>query len=296
MVVNDGNDPELVDALKKAVEERAELRYEEYPEPENHGEEPPGRIASALKDADVFIAPTKKSITHTQARIEATESGTRGATLPGINREIWNTALQADYSQVEKNTEKAMKAAENVEKVRIKTEKGTDLELEVDPDLFHPDTGIVHEDGDMSNLPAGEIYTGPIDAEGILVIEENDFGDEEDTGDRLIIEDAELQKVENAPENSNIVEKTREVDGGRNIAEFGFGTNPEATFIQQTLQDEKILGTVHIALGDNTFCFPEGHSRRTESDIHWDFVLKEPTVWFDNEKVLDKGKPVFLQD
>jgi len=36
------------------------------------------------------------------------------------------------------------------------------------------------------------------------------------------------------------------------MAEFGFGTNPEATLIGNTLQDEKVLGTVHFAFGDNT--------------------------------------------
>jgi leucyl aminopeptidase (aminopeptidase T) len=296
VLVNDGNDEDLIQILKEVIKQRASLEYQEYPEPETSGTEPPEEVAEALKDSDVFIAPTLKSLSHTQARINANEAGARGVTLPGINKEIWNTALQADYNKVKEITEEAMEAAEGVTKVRIKTEKGTDLTLKVNPDFFHPDTGIVHEDGEMSNLPAGEIYTGPLDAEGTLVIEKNSFGTEEDIGDKLIIEDAEVKEIKDAPEDSNIVKKTDEVEGGRNIAEFGFGTNPEAEFIHKVLQDEKILGTVHIALGDNCFCFPDGHERQTESEIHWDFVLQNPTVWFDDTKVLDEGEPIFLED
>jgi leucyl aminopeptidase (aminopeptidase T) len=296
VLVNDGNDEDLIEVLKEVILERAELEFHEYPQPDVQGAEPPEDVAEAMRKSDVFIAPTVKSLSHTQARIKANEAGARGVTLPGINKEIWNTALQADYNRVKEITEEALEAAEGVTEVRIKTEKGTDLTMKVNPDFVHPDTGIVHEDGEMSNLPAGEIYTGPLDAEGVLVLEENSFGSEKDEGDELVIENAEVKEIRNAPENSRIVEKTEEVEGGRNIAEFGFGTNPEAEYIGKTLQDEKILGTVHIALGDNCFCFPDGHERQTESDIHWDFVLQNPTVWFDGEKVLEKGEPVFLDD
>lgn len=296
VLINDGNDPDLIEILKEEISKRAELEYHEYPEPETSGTEPPEEVAEAMKNADVFIAPTVKSITHTQARINASENGVRGVTLPGIDKEIWNSALQADYSEVERITEEAMEKADGIEEVRIETENGTDLTFKVDSNLFHPDTGIVHEDGDMSNLPAGEIYTGPIDANGELVIEENIFGSEEDEGDKLIISDGKVERIEDAPEDSRIVEKVENVEGADNIAEFGFGTNPEAFMVGYPLQDEKILGTVHVAIGDNCFCFPEGHEKQVESDIHWDFVLQNPTVWFDDEKVLDKGEPVFLEE
>ena len=291
-LVNDDNDQDLINAITDYLDEK-NISYNiyEYEEPETSGTEPPERVAEAMKEADVFIAPTKKSITHTQARINATEAGVRGATLPGIDKEIWNAALQADYSEVERITEKAMEKARGVEKIRVETDEGTDITFEVDSELFHPDTGIVHEDGDMSNLPAGEIYTGPIKAEGELVTEENIFGEEEV---KLNITDGKVQSIENASEDSNIAEKVENVDGADNIAEFGFGTNPEAFLVGYPLQDEKILGTVHIAIGDNCFCFPDRHERQVESSIHWDFVLQNPTVWFDGEKVLDEGEPVFL--
>lgn len=291
-VVNDDNDQDLVNAITDYLDEK-KISYNiyEYEEPETSGTEPPERIAEAMKEADVFIALPIKSISHTEARREANDSGTRGALLPGIDKEIWNGALQADYFNVKEITEKAIKKAEGVETIKIKTDKGTNLRLEVDPQHFTADKGIMHNNGETGNLPAGEIFTGPIKAEGKLVTEENIFGEEQV---KLNISGGKIKSIENAPEDSNITETVENVDGADNLAEFGFGTNPEAYQVGYPLQDEKILGTVHIAIGDNCFCFPEGHDRQVESSIHWDFVLQNPTVWFDDEKVLDEGEPVFL--
>ena len=58
-------------------------------EREVSGQEPPKAVAEAMKAADVVIAPTAKSLTHTSARIEAAAAGTRVATMPGITKEMF---------------------------------------------------------------------------------------------------------------------------------------------------------------------------------------------------------------
>ncbi|MFB6077339.1 MAG: hypothetical protein ABEK12_04380, partial [Candidatus Nanohaloarchaea archaeon] len=72
------------------------------------------------------------------------------------------------------------------------------------------------------------------------------------------------------------------VDGARNVAEFGVGTNPAATLIGNILQDEKVLGTVHVAFGDNTSMVPGSDDHRVDAEVHWDVVCEEPTVRFDD--------------
>ena len=52
------------------------------------GEEPPAAVAAALQAADVFIAPTSKSLSHTRARKAASDRGARGATLPGVTADM----------------------------------------------------------------------------------------------------------------------------------------------------------------------------------------------------------------
>lgn len=293
LVVNDGNDQDLIDVLLEVVDETTyESDYIEYPEPDNHGEEPPENVADAMKRADVVIAPTLKSLTHTDARRDACDAGTRVATMPTITKEIWNTSLQADYHEVKEISEKVYSMLEDTSEVRITTPSGTDLRFEINIDYYHTDTGIIHNPGDFGNLPAGEADGGVVSAEGVLVTDHFPFAPE---GTRVEIEDNKAVSVEH-PGNSTseLSEAFSTVDGSRNVAEFGFGTNPAATLIGNVLQDEKVLGTVHIAFGDNSSYIKEGE-RKVNCDIHWDTVCESPTVWFDDTKVLNRGETVFLE-
>src|SRR3954447_3743767 len=52
------------------------------------GREPPAAVAAALAAADVFIAPTSRSLSHTRARKAASDNGARGATLPGVTEDM----------------------------------------------------------------------------------------------------------------------------------------------------------------------------------------------------------------
>jgi aminopeptidase len=72
--------------------------------------------------------------------------------------------------------------------------------------------------------------------------------------------------------------------GARNIAEFGIGTNDSAKLSGILLEDEKVMGTIHLALGNNitmggTFNVP----------IHLDGLVKKPTVWMDGKLIMKDG-------
>ena len=290
LVLNDSNDQEFIDALMDVLEGEAGLAlYKQFEELENHGDEPPEEVARAMKDADVVIAPTMKSLSHTDARREACEEGTRVATLPSIDREIWNGSLQADYDRVKEISEKVYSMLEETDTVSIETPSGTDLELDIDIDSFHTDTGLIHEKGGFGNLPAGEADGSPINVNGTLMVDHFVVSGE---GTELEIKDSEVVAYRGA-DGTRLEGGLENIDGARNVAEFGFGTNPDASLIGNILQDEKVLGTVHIALGDNS-SYVSG-SRAVNCKIHWDAVCQEPTVWFDDEKVLDSGDPVFLE-
>ncbi|MEM2975744.1 MAG: aminopeptidase, partial [Candidatus Bathyarchaeia archaeon] len=71
-----------------------------------------------------------------------------------------------------------------------------------------------------------------------------------------------------------------------NIGELGIGTNPKARITGAVLEDEKVLGTIHIALGDNT-SYVGGH---TKSSIHLDGILFQPTVVVDDFTLMKNGK------
>jgi leucyl aminopeptidase (aminopeptidase T) len=291
LILNDSNDEDIIEALLEAAREKAAVvALKEFEEPENHGEEPPQEIADAMKDFDVVIAPTKKSLSHTNARTEACASGARVATMPGINKEIWNSSLQADYERVAEISEKVYDMMEETDTVRIETPSGTDIEFSLNIEYFHTDTGLIHESGEFGNLPAGEADGGVTDVNGTLVTDHFPFAP---SGTEIEIKDNKAVAVKE-DEESELSQAFDDIEGARTVAEFGFGTNPEATLIGNVLQDEKVLGTVHIAFGDNTSYITDEGSN--QCDIHWDTVCESPTVYFDGEKVLDEGEPVFLDE
>lgn len=294
VVVNDGNDQDLFDALIAVVNEvSGSYEYLMYEEPDTHGEEPPLRIAEAMREADVFIAPTKKSLSHTDARREACEAGARGATLPGITKPIWGMSLQADYKEIKRITDEVFDLLSKAGKIQITTPSGTDLVLEYDIEHFHKDTGLIHHPGEFGNLPAGEVDGGILDAEGILVLDHFPFAP---SGTTVEIENRWVVDVSYpGSESPEFAEAIEEVDNARNVAEFGFGTNTAASIIGNVLQDEKVYGTVHIAFGDNSSYLSPENPSYTNCNLHWDSVCESPTVYFDDNLVLDSGTPVFRQ-
>jgi aminopeptidase len=75
----------------------------------------------------------------------------------------------------------------------------------------------------------------------------------------------------------------------RTVAEFGIGTNDKAILTGLIIEDEKVMGTIHIAFGDNKSM---GGSVRVAS--HLDGLIKEPTVWFDDRKIMEAGHLLLL--
>jgi leucyl aminopeptidase (aminopeptidase T) len=71
----------------------------------------------------------------------------------------------------------------------------------------------------------------------------------------------------------------------RNIAEFGIGTNDSAKLSGVLLEDEKVMGTIHIALGNNV-----SMGGNVNIPIHLDGVVKKPTVWMDDKLLMKDGK------
>ncbi len=142
-----------------------------YPPGPQHGAEPPEPVAAGLETADVFLAPTTKSISHTRARGDACEAGARGATLPGIRESVFVTGLDADYETIADHSETLHEQVRDADEIRVTSPQGTDITVEVGDREWLLDTGIVHDDGGFSNLPAGEIFVSPESANGTYVVD-----------------------------------------------------------------------------------------------------------------------------
>ena len=85
------------------------------------GEEPPQIVSEAMKVADIVFCITRHSLTHTNARKEASANGARVATMPGLTIDMLEEgAIAADYTEVEKMTDQYCKILEKGERVEIK--------------------------------------------------------------------------------------------------------------------------------------------------------------------------------
>ncbi|QCW04679.1 aminopeptidase [Natrinema pallidum] len=256
-----------------------------YPPGETHGSEPPAPVAAAMAGADVVLAPTTKSLSHTRARTEANEAGARVATLPGITEDVFTTGLAADYESIAAHCAAVREQVDGADEIRVTTDAGTDITFGIGEREWLSDTGIVHDPGEMSNLPAGEVFISPETADGTFVVDgtmrphgllESDQQLTFEVEDGLVttISDDEIRAtVEDAAEDVG--------DAAYNLAELGIGTNVAVTdLVGSVLLDEKAGGTVHIAIGDNA-----GIGGETEAPIHLDGILREPTVVADGTPI-----------
>ena len=272
----------LYDAAAAVADDTVLLRY---PPGDQHGEEPPGAVAAAMAGADAFLAPTTKSISHTRARGDACDAGARGATLPGITEEVFVTGLDADYDAIAAHCADVLDQVADADEIRVTTPAGTDIVVEPGTRPWHDDTGIVHDDGDFSNLPAGEVFVAPENANGTYVVDGTmrphgvlDEGKQL----RFEVENGYVTEISDDEIRGQVEAAADEV--GRDaytLAELGIGTNVGVTdLVGSVLLDEKAAGTVHIAIGDNA-----GIGGDTDAPLHLDGIIREPTVLVDGEVV-----------
>ena len=256
-----------------------------YPPGPQHGAEPPEPVAAALNAADVFLAPTTKSISHTRARGDACENGARGATLPGITESVFVTGLDADYEAIATHSETLHEHVCDAEEIRVTSPQGTDITIEIGDRGWLLDTGIVHDAGGFSNLPAGEIFVSPESANGTYVVDGTMRPHgllEESQQLTFEVEDGYVTEISDDEIREQIETAAEEVgQDAYNLAELGIGTNVGVdALVGSVLLDEKAAGTVHLAIGDNAAIGGE-----TDAPLHLDGILREPTVYADGEEI-----------
>lgn len=274
----------LVDAARKVGAETSLICMQTR---EKHGEEPPKVVAQAMRAADVVLAPTTYSLTHTQARLEACRAGARIATMPMITEAMMQGgAMLADYKKVSKLTMKVKALLDRASDVEVSTPAGTELYLSIAGRRAHPDTGIFHRPGDFGNLPAGEAFIAPVEgtAEGCVIVD-GSMVDRVRGRIEISIKNGIARKISGEPAQKLIKMLEGAGPKSKNLAEFGVGTNPKARLIGNVLEDEKVLGTCHVALGDNsTF------GGRVRAGIHVDGIFLKPTVKLDGKTIMKNGQ------
>jgi leucyl aminopeptidase (aminopeptidase T) len=257
-------------------------------EREVDGNEPPQTVAAALAACDVFIAPTSKSLSHTVARKRASEAGARGATMPGVTDEMLARVMAVDFDSMAARSRAVAALLTDASQARLTCPRGSDFTLELSGRQGIPDDGALTEPGAFGNLPCGEGFIAPLGGDGQIVVAGTlaGLGIGEEAA-RLTVADGRLVEAEGGlgARFLELLEAAGEL--GTNLAELGVGTNDRAKLTGSVLEDEKILGTVHVAFGASA-----GIGGTVSVPIHLDAVVLDPTLDVDGHRILDAGRYV----
>ncbi|HYG96522.1 MAG TPA: aminopeptidase [Solirubrobacterales bacterium] len=249
--------------------------------------EPPRTVAAAMAAADVVLAPTIQSLSHTAARKQATEAGVRVGSLPGVTEEMLGRLMTGDLEQIRRRGWAVVTALNRGATARITCPHGSDLRIGLEGRLGIVDAGELGNKGAFGNLPCGEGFIAPLEGttEGVLVVDGSiaEVGLLE-TPVELHVERGHLTGA-TGEDGAKLMELlTAHGRDGTNVAELGIGTNEEAILTGNILEDEKILGTCHVAFGASAAI-----GGAVQVPVHLDCVVLEPTIEIDGEAIVRSG-------
>lgn len=145
------------------------------------------------------------------------------------------------------------------------------------------------------NLPDGEVFIAPVEntTQGTIYYDiPTRFMGQEVSGISLVFEKGQVIEAK-ANINQKILHAALSMDeGARRLGEFGIGTNTALkTPTSQILLDEKMQGTIHLALG---MAYKEGGGKN-KSNLHWDMIknVKNAQIFVDDKIIIQNGTFTF---
>ena len=246
-------------------------------------------LSKLMCSMDVIIAATCPSISHTDARRKACRRGARFISMPNILPETFSRLALADYVKIGRRSHKLKDILSIANEAKVTAPNGTDMHIYFGKKQGYADIGILDKPGLFSNLPAGEASIAPDEgkSEGILVVDSGmgvNFKEKERLA--LTFKDGKAYRISG----DSAAERLRQQlapfgPNSRLIAEFGIGTNDAGVISGCSLEDEKVLGTIHVAIGNNV-----SFGGNNNVPIHLDGVVHNATVKIDGRLILDRGK------
>lgn len=238
-----------------------------------------GELGSRMQMSDVV---NKKHIRHGH--------------MVNITRQIMLEGMRADFRAVDELSQRLIERARCAKTITCKTRRGTDFVAEFSPKLKWLKTSGIITPEKWGNLPGGEIFTSPANSHGVFIVDGvvgdylcAKYGDLRDAPITIRVKDNRI--VDLACDHRELLEDFRNYtstdENSNRVGEFAIGTNVACTHvIGNILQDEKIPG-IHIAFGHP---YAEHTGADWKSKTHIDCVGRDFDIWFDGEKVMERGK------
>ena len=252
----------------------------------------------ANSQVSIFCAQTQRGELGSRIQMTAVvnKHGLRHGHMVNINRQIMLEGMRADFLAIDDLSQRLVERARMTSKVSCRTPNGTDFIAELSPKLKWLKTSGIITKEKWGNLPGGEIFTSPFNTHGIFVVDGvvgdylcQKYGDLEATPLTIEVENNRIRNLR--CENKELLEEFRAYtstdENSNRVGEFAVGTNTACTrVIGNILQDEKIPG-IHIAFGHP---YAEHTGQDWVSTTHIDCVGRNFDIWFDDEKVMERGQ------
>lgn len=255
-------------------------------------------ISLAAADVVIYVLKTKSdgidlskevAFRHHLISLPLQHKG-RVCMMPGFTEEMVE-AVAIDYKELDRRCRQLEKFLAD-KTIKITSDLGTDVSFSLKGRKFLIDNGDISKPGLHGNVPAGEIYTAPVEetTNGCLVID----GSVGSLGMvnrpfRILLEEGKIKDLQPTMSNENVFEQFKKIcefdaPATKIVGEFGIGLNPGAKIIGNMLLDEKVEGTVHFAFGDS---YGLG---KTTSEFHTDLLITNPSIFVEGECIMEKGK------
>jgi leucyl aminopeptidase (aminopeptidase T) len=205
--------------------------------------------------------------------------------MPGVTEDMLARVMDVDFEQMARRSQAVATILDQASTAHVSCPRGSDFNLDLNDRNGISDDGDLSASGAFGNLPCGEGFISPKDGDGRLVASSiAALGLSQDPA-VLTIERGRLTNAEGGlgPQLLDLLRSQGEA--GTNLAELGVGTNDRARLTGLILEDEKILGTVHIAFGASA-----GIGGNVSVSIHLDVVVLDASLTVDGQPVLEHGK------
>jgi 2,5-dihydroxypyridine 5,6-dioxygenase len=258
------------------------------------GEEPPEPVARAMAEARVIFSPVSISITHTKAMRAALEAGARAILMTAYTDEILTSPalLETDFHGQAAVCHRIGHAFTAGDRVRLTSPKGTDLTFSIEGRTANVLTNVP-EPGQLAPVPDIEVNVVPVtgSASGFLIADASvpylGIGVLEEPV-VCAVEDGYITRMEGGAEADRIRTYLSSFGDHNcfNVAELGVGLNPNARLTGEMLEDEGVLGTIHIGIGTS-------HTLGGEivAPTHYDLLMWEPTIEVDG-RVIQRDREI----
>ena len=304
LILNDIHSKTVAEAFRDAcIKTGCDVKSFEINERSRPLKEPPGELLKLLTGSSIVLNIIKAYSDEIPFRIkwifkvEEIKKIKMGH-MPGITEDMMLRSVNVDYNKMTATSDSLLATLQKVDKIHITTEEGTNLILGVKDRPFTGEVGGGQRE--MINLPCGEVYCAPLEteADGVVVFNASigDIGLLK-TPLKVYMEKGRITKFDS--EDKNLINEITQLqnldEDSMVIGELGIGVNPGAVITGNMLEDEKALGTAHIAFGNNED-FPGGG--KNKSKIHRDYLFYRPTIevtYADNSKrvIILKGETNF---